>query len=161
MHDNPVAAIKQMDLLTKEKRSWNMSRIKGKDTKPEKIVRSILHKNGFRFRLNRKDLPGKPDIVLPKYKTVILVHGCFWHRHSRCKYAYNPKSRVEFWQKKFSENIERDKFVKKELRKMGWKVIIVWECEIRNMEKLKNVLLKKLLSALASYNNYNVTKRNS
>ena len=150
-----------MDLLTKEKRSWNMSRIKGKDTKPEKIVRSILHKNGFRFRLNRKDLPGKPDIVLPKYKTVILVHGCFWHRHSRCKYAYNPKSRVEFWQKKFSENIERDKFVKKELRKMGWKVIIVWECEIRNMEKLKNVLLKKLLSALASYNNYNVTKRNS
>ncbi len=133
-----------MDLLTKEKRSWNMSRIRGKDTKPEKIVRSILHRKGFRFRLNRNDLPGKPDIVLPKYKSVILVHGCFWHRHPRCKFAYNPKSRVKFWQKKFSENIERDKFVKRELRKKNWKVIVVWECELRNMEKLKNVLLKKI-----------------
>jgi len=146
-----------MDLLTKEKRSWNMSRIKGKDTKPEIIVRSILHKNGFRFRLNRKDLPGKPDIVLPKYQTVILVHGCFWHRHPRCKFAYNPKSRVKFWQNKFSENVERDKNVRKKLRRMGWKVIVVWECELRNMEKLKNVLLKKLLSKLAGCNNYNVT----
>jgi DNA mismatch endonuclease, patch repair protein len=135
-----------MDLLTKEKRSWNMSRIKGKDTKPEIVVRSILHKNGFRFRLNRKDLPGKPDIVLPKYKSVILVHGCFWHRHPRCKFAYNPKSRVKFWQNKFSKNVERDKFVKKELRKEGWKVIVVWECEIRNMEKLKNILFKKINS---------------
>ena len=133
-----------MDLLTKEKRSWNMSRIKGKDTKPEKAVRSILHKNGFRFRLNRKDLPGKPDIVLPKYKSVILVHGCFWHRHPRCKYAYKPKSRVKFWQNKFNKTVERDKFVKKELRKEGWKVIIVWECEIRKIEKLRNVLLTKL-----------------
>ncbi len=133
-----------MDLLTKEKRSWNMSRIKGKDTKPEKTVRSILHKNGFRFRLNRKDLPGKPDIVLPKYKSVVLVHGCFWHRHPRCKFAYNPKSRVTFWQNKFNKTVERDKFVKKELRKEGWKVIVVWECELRNMEKLKKVLLKKL-----------------
>jgi len=135
-----------MDLLTKEKRSWNMSRIKGKDTKPEKIVRSILHKAGFRFRLNRKDLPGKPDIVLPKYKSVILVHGCFWHRHPRCKYAYTPKSRVTFWQKKFSENIERDKFVKRELRKMGWKVIVVWECELKNDKKEKtiNKILKEI-----------------
>ncbi len=133
-----------MDLLTKEKRSWNMSRIKGKDTKPEKTVRSILHKNGFRFRLNRKDLPGKPDIVLPKYKSVVLVHGCFWHRHPRCKFAYNPKSRVTFWQNKFNKTVKRDKFVKKELRKIGWKVIVVWECEIRNIEKLKNVLLKKI-----------------
>lgn len=157
MHDNPVTTIEQMDLLTKEKRSWNMSRIKGKDTKPEIIVRSILHKNGFRFRLNRKDLPGKPDIVLPKYQTVILVHGCFWHRHPRCKFAYNPKSRVKFWQNKFSENVERDKNVRKKLRRMGWKVIVVWECELRNMEKLKNVLLKKLLSKLAGCNNYNVT----
>ena len=144
MHDNPVTAIKQMDLLTKEKRSWNMSRIKGKDTKPEKIVRSILHKNGFRFRLNRKDLPGKPDIVLPKYKSVILVHGCFWHRHPRCKFAYNPKSRVKFWQNKFRENVERDKFVRKKLRKEGWKVIVVWECETKNSETLKNRLSKYL-----------------
>ena len=149
-----------MDLLTKEKRSWNMSRIKGKDTEPEKIVRSILHKNGFRFRLNRKDLPGRPDIVLPKYKTIILVHGCFWHRHPRCKFAYNPKSRVKFWQNKFSENLERDKNVREKLRRMDWKVIVVWECKLRNMEKLKNVLLKKLLSKLANCNNYNVTKGN-
>jgi len=133
-----------MDRLTKEKRSWNMSRIKGRDTKPEKIVRSILHKAGFRFRLNRKDLPGKPDIVLPKHKSVILVHGCFWHRHPRCKYAYTPKSRVKFWQKKFSENIERDKFVKKELRKKGWKIIIVWECKTKNPEILKNHLFRYL-----------------
>lgn len=135
-----------MDKLTKEKRSWNMSRIKGKDTKPEIIVRSVLHKNGFRFRLNRKDLPGKPDIVLPKYKSVILVHGCFWHRHPRCKFAYNPKSRVKFWQNKFSENVERDRFVRKELRKMGWKVIVVWECELKNEKKDKTInrILKEL-----------------
>ena len=128
-----------MDILTKEKRSWNMSRIRGKDTKPEKIVRSVLHKDGFRFRLNRKDLPGKPDIVLPKYQSVIFVHGCFWHRHPRCRFAYNPKSRVKFWQNKFSENVERDRFVKKELRKMGWKVIVVWECELKNDKKEKSI----------------------
>ncbi|MBU1162905.1 MAG: DNA mismatch endonuclease Vsr, partial [Proteobacteria bacterium] len=86
-----------MDIISKEKRSWNMSRIRGKDTKPEIIVRSMLHRMGYRFRLHRKDLPGKPDIVLPKYKTVIFVHGCFWHRHKGCKYAYTPKSRVKFW----------------------------------------------------------------
>ena len=135
-----------VDKLTKEKRSWNMSRIKGKDTKPEIIVRSVLHKNGFRFRLNRKDLPGKPDIVLPKYKSVILVHGCFWHRHPRCKFAYNPKSREKFWQKKFSDNVERDKAVKKELRKIGWKVIVVWECELKNIKKDKTI--NRILKAL-------------
>ena len=123
-----------------------MSRIKGKDTKPEKIVRSALHKEGFRFRLNRKDLPGKPDIVLPKYKSVIFVHGCFWHRHPRCKFAYNPKSRETFWQKKFSENVERDRFVKKELRKMEWKVIVVWECELKNVKREKTIT--RILKAL-------------
>ena len=123
-----------------------MSRIKGKDTKPEKIVRSALHKEGFRFRLNRKDLPGKPDIVLPKYKSVILVHGCFWHRHPRCKFAYNPKSREKFWQKKFSDNVERDKAVKKELRKIGWKVIVVWECELKNVKREKTIT--RILKAL-------------
>jgi len=116
-----------------------MSRIRGKDTKPEKIVRSVLHKDGFRFRLNRKDLPGKPDIVLPKYQSVVFVHGCFWHRHPRCKYAYNPKSRIKFWQMKFSENVKRDKLVRKELRKMGWKVIVVWECELKNDKKEKTI----------------------
>ncbi len=119
------------DIISKEKRSWNMSRIKGKDTKPELIVRSLLHKMGYRFRLHKKDLPGKPDIVLPKYQTVIFVNGCFWHRHKNCKYAYQPKSRIDFWEKKFSDTVERDTIKKAELEKLGWKVIIVWECEVK------------------------------
>lgn len=118
------------DSLTKEKRSWNMSRIKGNNTRPEVLVRSILHKNGFRFRINVKNLPGKPDIVLPKYKTVIFVHGCFWHRHKNCKYAYTPKSRVDFWENKFRENQIRDKFVINQLKYLGWKVHVVWECQV-------------------------------
>jgi DNA mismatch endonuclease (patch repair protein) len=132
------------DTISKQHRSWNMSRIKGKNTKPEKVVRSLLHRIGYRFRLHRKDLPGKPDIVLPKYKTVIFVHGCFWHRHKGCKYAYIPKSRQKFWNKKFQGNIERDKEHQKELQKQGWKVIIIWECEVRNIKKLGNILKKKL-----------------
>lgn len=107
-----------------------MSRIRGKDTGPEKKVRSLLHRMGYRFRLHPKNLPGKPDIVLPKYRTVIFVHGCFWHRHRGCKYAYTPKSRKEFWQKKFQENIERDKRENKALKSLRWKVIIVWACEL-------------------------------
>ena len=118
-----------MDHLTPEKRSWNMSRIKSKDTTPERIVRSFLHRNGFRFRLHVKDLPGKPDIVLPKYKTVIEVRGCFWHRHPGCKSATNPSSNVDFWQKKFAANVSRDERTEQELKKLGWNVIVVWECE--------------------------------
>ena len=125
-----------VDRLTVRERSWNMSRIRGKDTKPEIAVRSILHRMGYRFRLHRRDLPGKPDIVLPKHRTVVLVHGCFWHRHRGCKYAYTPKSRVQFWQKKFHENVERDRRNRKDLRKEGWKVIVVWECEVRDPDKL-------------------------
>lgn len=113
-----------------------MSMIKGSDTKPERAVRSMLHQMGFRFRLNRKDLPGKPDIVLPKYKTVIFVHGCFWHRHQGCKFAYTPKSRVDFWNKKFAENMNRDRKTTSELQKKGWKVLIIWECQTKNMSKL-------------------------
>jgi len=124
------------DSLSKEKRSWNMSRIRSKDTKPEKIVRSLLHRMGYRFRLHVKSLPGKPDIVLPKYKTVIFVHGCFWHRHNGCKYAYTPQSRVDFWNKKFADNIERFKAVKKTLTKLGWKVVIIWECQLDAAEKI-------------------------
>src|SRR5450759_3948198 len=111
-----------MDIISKEKRSWNMSRIRSKDTKPEKIVRSLLHRMGYRFRLHVQDLPGKPDIVLPRHKTVIFVHGCFWHRHPKCKYAYTPKSRIEFWSKKFEDNIARFRVVKKELVHIKWKV---------------------------------------
>jgi len=91
---------------------------------------------GYRFRLHRRDLPGNPDIVLPKHHAVVLVHGCFWHRHKGCKFAYNPKSRVEFWQKKFKDNVERDKRNRKALLKDGWKVVVVWECELRDLDKL-------------------------
>ncbi|MDD5169002.1 MAG: DNA mismatch endonuclease Vsr, partial [Syntrophales bacterium] len=96
------------DRLTKEKRSWNMRRITARNTKPEMTVRSLLHELGYRFRVHRKDLPGKPDIVLPRYKTAIFVNGCFWHRHHGCKNATMPKTNAEFWKKKLSENVERD-----------------------------------------------------
>ena len=129
-----------MDTLSKEKRSWNMSRIKSRDTEPELIVRSILHRAGFRFRLHRKDLPGKPDIVLPKYKTVVFVHGCFWHRHQGCSFAYMPKSKKVFWRKKFSKNKERDKHHCQALASLGWKVIVVWECEVKDKVTLGQTL---------------------
>ena len=119
-----------------EQRSRNMSAIKSKNTKPEITVRKLLHSMGYRFRLHRKDLPGSPDIVLPKYKTVIFVHGCFWHRHQNCKYASNPKTRREFWEKKFKENIERDKKTQEKLKNLGWKTKIVWECEIKKQDKI-------------------------
>lgn len=120
------------DRISEEHRSWNMSQIRSKDTGPELTVRKLLHGMGYRFRLHRKDLPGKPDIVLPKYRTVIFVHGCFWHRHEGCKYAYYPKSNVDFWKAKFKINVERDKYVRRKLEEEGWKVIIVWECETKN-----------------------------
>ncbi len=116
-----------------------MSQIKSKDTKPEMIVRSTLHKSGYRFRLHRKDLPGKPDIILPKYRTVIFIHGCFWHRHKGCKYCYKPKSNIEKWQKKFEGNIARDEKVQSELREMEWKVIVIWECEVKSGKYIENL----------------------
>jgi DNA mismatch endonuclease (patch repair protein) len=140
-----------MDIISKEKRSWNMSRIRSKDTKPEKIVRSLLHRMGFRFRLHVKDLPGKPDIVLPKYKTVIFVHGCFWHRHLKCKYAYTPKSNIDFWEKKFADNIARFKIVKKKLEHLQWNVVVIWECEIKSNADLVNKL--ENLSILGTFVN--------
>ena len=127
-----------------EQRSRNMSAIKSKNTKPEIAVRKVLHSMGYRFRLHGKDLPGSPDIVLPKYKTVIFVHGCFWHRHENCKYASTPKTREEFWESKFKENVIRDKSNQKKLSAIGWKIIIVWECEIKD----KNLLIKDRLKGL-------------
>lgn len=124
------AVRKMADSLSKEKRSWNMSRIHGADTSIEVKVRKYLFSKGFRYRKNVKTLPGKPDIVLPKYRTVIFVHGCFWHRHPGCKDATTPKTREEFWKEKFSRNVENDFKHKNELEKMGWKVIVIWECEI-------------------------------
>lgn len=132
------------DQISPEHRSWNMSRIKGRDTKPEMIVRSLLHRMGYRFRLHRKDLPGKPDIVLPKHKTVIFVHGCFWHRHQGCRFAYTPKSRVDFWNKKFDDNVKRDRRNQKELSSLGWKVITVWECQTTDIDELSEVLSAEL-----------------
>jgi len=128
------------DRISEEHRSWNMSRIRGRDTKPEIAVRSMLHRLGYRFRVNRRDLPGKPDIVLPKYRTVVFVHGCFWHRHPGCKYSYTPKSRVEFWADKFRKNVERDRRVRNELERLGWHVEVVWECELRDPDQLSERL---------------------
>jgi DNA mismatch endonuclease (patch repair protein) len=121
-----------------------MSRIKSRDTNPEKTVRSLLHSLNYRFRIHRKDLPGKPDIVLLRYKTVIFVHGCFWHRHKNCKYAYTPKSRVDFWQKKFEDNQQRDRKAKQQLQKLGWRVVIIWECETKQVQSLSH-RIKRLL----------------
>ena len=119
-----------------------MSRIPSTNTKPEEILRKYLFSRGFRYRKNDSKLPGKPDIVLPKYKKVVFVNGCFWHAHKGCKWFVPPKSNSEFWQKKFAYNVERDKKNYKKLEEMGWKVIIVWECEIRHgdsMKRLKNL----------------------
>lgn len=133
------------DVHTPEQRSYNMSRIKGRDTKPEKTLRSLLHRNGFRFRIHYSKLPGRPDIVLPKYRSVIFVHGCFWHRHPGCRYAYTPKSRTEFWNEKLNGNVERDRENISLLRKAGWYPIIVWECELK---KNADVVLTKISDVL-------------
>jgi len=107
-----------------------MSRVRSRNTKPELVVRSLLHRMGFRFRVNRGDLPGRPDIVLPRYKTVVFVHGCFWHRHTGCKRATTPSTRREFWEAKFRANVMRDRRNGRELKKAGWRVIVLWECEV-------------------------------
>ncbi len=134
------------DNLTKEKRSWNMSRIRSKDTTPELIVRSLLHRMGYRFRLHCKDLPGKPDVVLSKYKAVIFVHGCFWHGHKGCKRSNIPKSNRGYWVAKIRKNIDRNKKHRKALRKLGWGVIVIWECECKHISKLqKKVMCIKAL----------------
>lgn len=133
-----------VDTLSKNRRSWNMSRVRGKDTKPELIVRSVLHRIGFRFRLHVNRLPGKPDIVLQKYRTVVFVHGCFWHRHKRCPDASVPKSRTDFWIQKFTGNVERDRSNRTALRRSGWKVIVVWECEATKKEKLAARLCREI-----------------
>ena len=133
-----------IDYLTKEKRSWNMAQIRSKNTKPELIVRSLLHRIGYRFRLHRKDLPGKPDIVLPKYRTVIFVHGCFWHRHKGCKRCTMPKTNRDYWLEKFSHNIVKDGEYIRKLENDGWKVLIVWECETKNILKLEEAMASLL-----------------
>ena len=127
------------DVHSKETRSYNMSKIKGKDTKPEEMVRKYLFSKGLRYRKNDKRYPGHPDIVLPKYKTIVFVHGCFWHLHENCKYARLPSSNVEFWKAKLSGNKSRDEKVKSELESEGWTVFTVWECELKR-DKRENTL---------------------
>ena len=131
------------DVYTKERCSEIMGRIRARDTLPELQVRRTLHKMGYRFRLNRKDLPGKPDIVLPKWKTVIHVHGCFWHGHTCCE-GHVPKSNREYWMPKLKRNIKRDSEHSAELRRLGWSQIVIWECETGSLEKLERHLRREL-----------------
>ncbi|RKX59739.1 MAG: very short patch repair endonuclease [Thermodesulfobacteriota bacterium] len=133
-----------MDIFSREKRSQIMSRVSGKNTKPEIAVRSLLHNLGYRFRLHRKDLPGKPDITLPKHKKVIFVHGCFWHGHTDCSRSKRPSTNEEFWREKLDKNIERDKASVKALEQLGWGVLTVWTCEVKDKDKLKTKLLSFL-----------------
>lgn len=118
------------DTLPPEQRSWNMSRIRSQHTKPELIIRSLLHRVGFRFRISNRTLPGSPDIVLPKYKTTIFVHGCFWHRHENCAKARMPSSNQDYWQQKFVRNVARDAAAAKDLESQCWRVVVLWECDI-------------------------------
>lgn len=135
-----------MDVHNKETRSYNMSRIKGRKTKPEEIIAKYLFSQGFRYRRNVKKLPGTPDIVLKKYKTVIFVNGCFWHMHEGCKYFVWPKDNSEFWKNKLLANKERDEKEKKEIEELGWKVIVVWECQLKKAERERtlNWLVEKI-----------------
>ena len=133
------------DVHTPEQRSFNMSRIRGQDTKPELVVRSIVHQLGYRFRLHRIDLPGKPDLVLPKYRTIIFVHGCFWHMH-RCRYGrVTPRTNAEFWQEKRLGTVDRDRRNRRALRNDGWQVFTVWECWTRNPKQSLVPRLKQFL----------------
>lgn len=132
------------DVLTPEQRRLNMSRIRGKDTKPEIQVRRVLHRLGYRFRLHRRDLPGSPDIVLPRLRTVIFVHGCYWHRHD-CRYGQvRPSTRREFWQAKFDANVERDARNQCTLENMGWRVVTIWECMTKDTDTLADLLVATL-----------------
>lgn len=128
-----------------------MRRVRSKDTTPEKKVRSLLHGIGFRFRLHRKDLPGKPDIVLPKHRTVIFIHGCFWHRHPGCPRASTPATKQDYWLPKFRRTVKRDKKNQAELLRLGWRVIVVWECEIKDMNMLGDTLTRIIKSSTLKY----------
>ena len=122
-----------MDTVSPAKRSSVMAQVKGRDTRPERVVRSLLFRHGFRFRLHRADLPGKPDIVLPRYKTVVFVHGCFWHRHPGCKRASMPASNVAYWERKFARTVVRDAANQAALERSGWRVFIIWECALQTL----------------------------
>ena len=139
-----------MDIHDKKTRSYNMSRIKGKETKPEVVVRKYLFSEGFRYRKNVKDLPGTPDIVLPRYKTVIFVNGCFWHGHKGCRHFVVPDTNREFWIGKIEANIQRDARKSAELEKLGWRVIVIWECELN--PKVRDMTLLRLKENIINQN---------
>lgn len=145
------------DIKTPEERSRNMAAIKGKDTKPEIIVRKYLFSRGLRFRIHVRKLPGNPDIVLPKYKTIIFVNGCFWHGHDNCKYFRLPKSNIAFWKNKIERNIARDTRTDTQLKSLGWRVIRVWECDIKTITERENFLAKlydTIINPIQLYSNY-------
>jgi DNA mismatch endonuclease (patch repair protein) len=137
-----------VDTLTPERRSWNMSRVRGKDTKPELLVRSMLHRMGYRFTVNgpkNRRLPGKPDIVLPRHNAVIFVHGCYWHRHKGCRLATMPSTNTAFWTEKFRRNVQRDGINQRALKRLGWNISVVWTCHLRNPERIKSKLERFLV----------------
>ena len=138
------------DHLSRQRRSWNMSRIRGGNTAPERAVRSALHALGLRFRLHNKTLPGTPDIVMRRWNTVVFVHGCFWHRHEGCRFSYTPKSRLTFWMSKFVENVARDERARHALTALGWRVITIWACEISDTRKLSRRLDRLFPAAMRS-----------
>ena len=154
-----VAEHSPVDVTVSGARSRNMAAIRCKDTSPELRVRRLLHHLGYRFRLHRRDLPGSPDIVLPKHRTVVFVHGCFWHRHPGCRYTTTPKTRADFWANKFEQNIRRDHRQQQQLREMGWSVMVIWECELRDLQSLKARLVQ--IRATASDFNGSGAKQSS
>jgi DNA mismatch endonuclease (patch repair protein) len=132
-----------MDIVSKEARLRIMASIRSKNTKPERVVRSMLRRMGFCFRLHRADLPGRPDIVLPKHRKVIFVHGCFWHQHRSCPLASSPGTNIEYWKPKLAGNVQRDMRNRRRLRKLGWASLAVWECQMRDAERLKKIRVCK------------------
>jgi len=137
----------EMDRVSPEKRSAMMAGIRGKDTTPELRVRRAAHALGYRFRLHRRDLPGSPDLVFPRFRKVILVHGCYWHRHPACRFAYTPRSNTAFWKHKFEGNMERDRRTLAELQQLGWDALVIWECTTYNLDDLK----RRIVSHLGPY----------
>ena len=131
-----------LDRLSKERRSWNMGRIRGKDTTPEKRVRSQLHRMGYRFRLHRKDLPGNPDIVFVSRRVALFVHGCFWHRHKGCKNCTTPTANRKFWMDKLEGNAARDKKTRRTLRRLGWRTYVIWECQTEDVVRLEKLVAR-------------------
>ena len=131
-----------VDVVSPEQRSRMMAGIRGRDTEGELVVRRYLHRAGLRFRVNDRTLPGSPDLTVPMYRAAVFVHGCFWHRHAGCRFATTPATRIEFWQAKFAANVVRDRTISAELRKLGWRPFVIWECEVRDLDRIDQLFWK-------------------